>query len=311
MRSLSFVLMLLLRITSGLSQQYAPKDELLPSSVPPSFTCHFVPTNCPEDEECLRDVCSYLFELCQRRTGCSQVLYKCWHFLPNCILADRKIEGLPPEKRSIGKNSFLFMKLHPVLNRAVDPNLINVPTRYRRISVRLGSEFLGKRSPDLPRERRAPGTELLGKRWGSEMLGKRNWELLGKRGVELLGKRSSEFLGKRGTELLGKRGAEFLGKRGAEFLGKRGAEFLGKRGNEFLGKREIAAYPAFHGLKFRMCKNDEDCYVKWDPKLYVHHQKLIPITPATRFEDTTNNNNPNRLATTQMTHNSIYLLEKL
>lgn len=194
------------------------------------------------------------------------------------------------------------MKLHPVLNRAADPNLINVPTRYRRIGVRLGSEFLGKRNTDEPearRDRRAAGTELLGKRWGSEMLGKRSWDLvLRKRDVELLGKRSTEFLGKRGTEL--------LGKRGLEFFGKRGNEFLGKRGTEFLGKRSVADYPDFQELKLRTCKI-EDCNAKWDPRLCVPYRKLT--FPRTRFQDASNY--PNRAQTNRMYQSPVYLTEKL
>ncbi|CAL1292251.1 unnamed protein product [Larinioides sclopetarius] len=119
----------------------------------------------------------------------------------------------------------------------------------RRQDYVIGSEFLGKRSPQ---EDKRMGSEFLGKRMNSESLDKRM-------GSEFLGKRmGSEFLGKRmGSEFLGKRiGSEFLGKRSSEEDKRMGSAFLSKRsefydeddesmvevpykrmGSEFLGKR--------------------------------------------------------------------------
>ncbi|KAF8766789.1 Fulicin peptides like protein [Argiope bruennichi] len=109
----------------------------------------------------------------------------------------------------------------------------------RRQDYVIGSEFLGKRSPQ---EDKRMGSEFLGKRMGSEFLGKRM-------GSEFLGKRmGSEFLGKRiGSEFLGKRSGEDK-RMGSEFLGKRSEYYdeddesmdeapFKRMGSEFLGKR--------------------------------------------------------------------------
>lgn len=93
MRSLPFALTLLLRIASGLSEQYAPNEELLPISVTQSFACQFLPANCPEGKECPRDVCSCSIRLCVRRTWFGQSPYNCWDFLPNCTDEDFNFAG--------------------------------------------------------------------------------------------------------------------------------------------------------------------------------------------------------------------------
>ncbi|RXG51203.1 Ribosome-binding protein 1 [Armadillidium vulgare] len=148
------------------------------------------------------------------------------------------------------------------------------PYGYNRDIV--GSEFLGKRSPDSSEfdQRKVNGVkDSIEDNYKDEIVHNKELkinpdslnseseeffrgqiaadqtkralgsEFLGKRGVGI------DFSGKRalGSEFLGKRalGSEFLGKRalGSEFLGKRalGSEFLGKRalGSEFLGKRAL------------------------------------------------------------------------